>query len=176
MSGSHLSGVVPAKAQGNAHMLRRERKWSVRGVKSGATAFPPPMRGKDREGGMTRTAVASNPMSNKCRSKTSDFQNPRAENKLTRDALSPPPSLSLPRHKGVHARLRRALGGGNRVARIFATFLPRALRYVHALARTRGRQREIHFITYSYAGTTAESQGRQTTVSRFSASPRSPSA
>jgi len=26
---------------------------------------------------------------------------------------STPPSLSLPRHKGVHARLRRAMGGGN---------------------------------------------------------------
>jgi very-short-patch-repair endonuclease len=26
---------------------------------------------------------------------------------------SAPPSLSLPRHKGVHARLRRAMGGGN---------------------------------------------------------------
>src|SRR5215467_2880964 len=36
-------------------------------------------------------------------------------------ASSPPLSLSLPRHKGVHARLRRAMGGGNRVARTFAT-------------------------------------------------------
>src|SRR5712691_12540865 len=108
-------------------MLGHEREYRVRGAKSGATAFPPPMRGRDREGGITRTAVASNPRSNKCRSKTSDFQNPRAENKLARDALSPPPSLSLPR-----------MGGGNRVARIFATFLPRVLRCVHALARRRG--------------------------------------
>src|SRR5215510_13249803 len=35
--------------------------------------------------------------------------------------LSPPLSLSLPHHKGVHARLRRAMGGGNRAARAFAT-------------------------------------------------------
>src|SRR5262245_6951112 len=40
---------------------------------------------------------------------------------FTLGLLSPPPSLPLPHHKGVHARLRRGMGGGNPVALTFAT-------------------------------------------------------
>src|SRR5262245_57633208 len=60
-------------------MLRRKRKCSVRGAKSGATAFPPPMRGRDREGGTTSTAVVSNPIPDKRHSKTPYLQNLRAK-------------------------------------------------------------------------------------------------
>src|SRR4029450_946301 len=70
---------VPACAPGHAHMLRRERKCSVRGVKIGAPAFPPPMWGRDREGGTTSTAVVFNPIPDKRRFKAPDFQNLRAE-------------------------------------------------------------------------------------------------
>jgi hypothetical protein len=52
--------------------------WSALG-QSSATAFPPPMRVRDREGGTTSTAVVSNAMPDKCRSEIPDFQNLRAE-------------------------------------------------------------------------------------------------
>src|SRR4029453_11767794 len=83
-----------------AHLKVRGRKVA----KMRATSFPPPMRGRDREGGTTSTAIVSNPMSDKCRSKTFDCQKLRAET-ASRGALSPPPSLSLPH-----------MGGGNAVA------------------------------------------------------------
>src|SRR5262245_48891140 len=37
-----LAPFVPASGPGHAHMARRKRECSARGVKSGATAFPPP--------------------------------------------------------------------------------------------------------------------------------------
>src|SRR5262245_56787568 len=68
------------------------------------------MRGRDREGGITSTAVVSNPMSENCFFKAPGFENLNTETSIMIGALLPPPSLSLPR-----------MGGGNRVARTFAT-------------------------------------------------------
>ena len=95
--------------------------------KSGATAFPPPMWGRDREGGTTGTAVVFNSMPGKSGSKTPDFWNLRTEAGSRAVRCRHPPSLSLPH-----------MGGGNRVARAFATSLSRTLRCEPALARRRG--------------------------------------
>src|SRR6266545_1240015 len=84
---------------------------------SGATAFPPPMWGRDREGGTTSNGPC---VRSETQSPHSRFSN------LHRIcfapcALSPPLSLSLPH-----------MGGGNRVARTFATHDQRNSRCAHA--------------------------------------------
>src|SRR5262249_54300600 len=61
-------------------MLGQERECGASCVKSGATAFPPPLWGRDREGGTTRTAVISIPMPGECRFKTPDTRNLHSQN------------------------------------------------------------------------------------------------
>src|SRR5215831_10080161 len=120
--------------------------WSAAG-QSGATAFPPPLWGRDRERGTTSTASVSHLKSN-------TYSQPRFLGLCTGPSFMlcaslPPLSLSLP-HKG----------GGNRVARTFVTHSTRLRHFqrsVHALAPARGRQRTVISFTSSCAGTNGES-------------------
>src|SRR5215471_470268 len=101
--------------------------WSAVG-QSGATAFPPPLRGRDRERGTTRTAFR---WPNNCEPAVG-LEFILCGTNFALGALSPPLSLSLPRK-----------GGGNRVACTFVTHAT-CLRHTSELlaldARFRGHE------------------------------------
>jgi hypothetical protein len=103
----NITGVGATPTPGGAAASRRRdiasRKRGVAEVTSAAPAFPPPLRGRDREGGLQ--AAQRSPSIRVRLFPIRDTKRPH----LTR-CLSLPLSLSLPRK-----------GGGNRVARILAT-------------------------------------------------------
>src|SRR5262245_25853221 len=120
------------RATACTHVGTRTRMQRVR-CEERCHSVPSPLAGEGQGGGYNKHSGCFHPMSDKCWSKTSDFQESTRSKSVARCALSPPPSLSLPRK-----------GGGNRVARLFATFPPRNLRCVHSLALSRGRtEREL---------------------------------
>src|SRR5262245_33063936 len=85
-----------------SHVFRRQRSLSVAVAIDRATSFPPPLRGRDREGGSDRALSGLKRRSTKKR--VSDIGS------VTSAMLVVPPSLSLPRR-----------GGGNDVALTFTS-------------------------------------------------------
>src|SRR5262245_19755580 len=53
--GTKLAAVVPAQAPRHAHIFKLIRECRRFVGQSSATAFPPPLRGRNREGGTTST-------------------------------------------------------------------------------------------------------------------------
>jgi hypothetical protein len=93
------------------------RECGASDVKTRAAVFPPPLPGRDREGGEQQAQRWPS-----IRSRILAISNLVTAKSIARNALWPPLSLSLPRK-----------GGGNRVARTFATHRSRFWRCVHAL-------------------------------------------
>src|SRR5262245_57192984 len=118
-----LQGLGPRfRASACTHVGTRTRMQRER-CEERCHSVPSPLAGEGQGGGYHCASVSRLTSTNESELSLSNRMHwPKAR------CSSPPLSLSLPRK-----------GGGNRVARTFATLLPRTLRCVHALALPRGR-------------------------------------